>query len=157
MTDRWQFTSWHSLLPVCWYRWDLTQLSIRTMTSHWPGVISLWSLYDCQTQARTKNWTWIRKWTWSWTQISTHVVLVAQVDAANLDLQVFDHLGGQFLHKRVLLFLRRFLWKSRKLWSGRSRDLKPGPGPEQNLEPWLSSDQIWTWTSRDKHKTWSLT
>lgn len=55
--------------------------------------------------------TMIRTLTW----ISTHIIFVAQVDAADLHLKVFDHLSRQFLHKPVLLLLLWFLWKQKQL------------------------------------------
>lgn len=43
--------------------------------------------------------------------VTTHIIFVAKVDAADLHLQVFDHLSGQFLHEGVLLLLLMFLCK----------------------------------------------
>lgn len=39
----------------------------------------------------------------------THVVLIANVDVGDLDLQVFDDLSDELLHERVLLLQSRIL------------------------------------------------
>lgn len=46
--------------------------------------------------------------------VNTHIIFVAKVDAADLHLQVFDHLSGQFLHKGVLLLFLSFLCKKKQ-------------------------------------------
>lgn len=82
----------------------------------------------CNQEALKKTLTWT----------NTYIIFVAQVDAADLHLQVLDHLGGQFLHKRVLLLLCWFLCRSRTWREYLSLiiiqilplQLRPGPGPE---------------------------
>lgn len=39
----------------------------------------------------------------------THVILIANVDVGDLDLQVFDDLSDKLLHERVLLLQSRIL------------------------------------------------
>lgn len=90
---------------ICYLKAELWQRH-----SHRQGALWIGQLKQNRADMSWLTLTSIRIWTW----ISTYIIFVAQVDAADVHLQVFNHLSGHFLRKRVLLFILGFVWNNKQ-------------------------------------------
>lgn len=66
-------------------------------------ISHLWEKQSSTVLSWPLDWVTLTLNDWKNKLKNTHIVLIANVDVWDLDLQVLDDLSGQLLHKRVLL------------------------------------------------------